>query len=580
MKKFSLRFLALLLCAVSLAAAAALPSSAATLKQYGDDDFTLIAKIPEHSGCYSSQGMAVGEKYIYSAQINGDNDAATITRVDMETGETDTMWSADNRTAYFDFLGHANDMDVVTVDGVEYLTVLTYGGGVVILKVQDTDLQIHGEYVTKRGSNAVSPGSLSVKSVEGSVITFWCRQGTDLLEGKLDLDADTDAIKLVAKYSLNTTAPIIAGKTYNFSGWLGQGIGVVGDMVLVIVTGNHVVETINHSVILGYDLSKATNYRLTKPDLVLYMVSDTYYGLFEVEDCDVGPDGKLYFNINGRRQMNGSSYDGVLRFDAYTFTGREPLVSYRSPSVTAEAGVGGKITPAGYTQVKEGETLRYTIIPDRGYSINGIMVDDKKVETANTYTFSNVRGNHTIRVIFRKSNWNNPFTDVTEDNWFREDVEYVNRLGLMRGTQDTVFSPEMTLTRAQMVTMLWRMAGEPAAKSASFADVPSGLWYSDAVAWAAANGIVGGYSDGNFYPDNALTREQAMAIFHRYAGGGEAGVNYAIYSTSEWAKGDVNWAAEQGLLQDIGTDISDMTAPANRGEVAAYLTRFYLNVIG
>ncbi len=574
MKKPFLRFLALLLCVVSLSAAAAFPSSAA-LKQYNDSDLTEIAKLPESSGCYSSQGMAVGEKYIYAAQVGGDNSIATITRVDRESGKTVKMRDSATGRGYFECLGHANDMDVVTVDGVEYLTVLTYGGGVVVLEVQDTALKLHGEYVTKRGSNTVSPGSLSVKSVEGSVITFLCRQGYDLHYATLDLDADTDEIKLVPKYSLNPTTPVINGKTYNFSGWLGQGIGVVGDMVLVIITGNHVVETINHSIILGYDLSRATSYRLTTPDLVFYIVSDNYYGLFEIEDCDVAPDGKIYFNTNGRRYINGSSDDGVYSFDAYTFKDVKPLVSSRGLSVTAEAGAGGKITPAGLTRVEEGSEMTCTVLPDPGYCIDTVTVNGKQVEAAETYTFSDIRESQTIKVTFK---WANPFADVAEDDWFYDDMKYVYQEGIMRGTGDTVFSPDMTLTRAQMVTMLWRMAGEPSSRVASFSDVPAGQWYSKAVAWASSKKIVEGYGDGKFYPDDALTREQAVAILHRYAGSAEVSVHTAMYLSSDWARDSVSWAADKGLLEDIDTNMVDMTRAANRAEVAAILTRFCLKM--
>ena len=577
MKRPFSRFLALLLCAASLAAAAVFPASAAELKRYGDSDLTEIAELPESNGCYSSQGMAVGEEYIYAVQIGGNNDIATITRVDRESGRTTKMRDAATGRGYFKFLGHANDMDVVKINGVEYLTVLTYGGGVAVLEVQDTMLKLHGEYTTKRGKNTVSPGSLSVKSVEGSVITFLCRQGMELHYATLDLEAETDEIKLIPKYSLNPTTPIIDGKTYDFTGWLGQGIGVVGDMVLVVITGNHVVETINHSIILGYDLSKAASYRLTTPDLVFYIVSDNYYGLFEIEDCDVAPDGKIYFNTNGRRVLNGSSADGIYSFDAYTFTDVKPLVGYGNPTVKAEAGEGGTISPAGTTRVTLGGQVTYTILPERGYRIDTVTVNGMPVEAAGTYTFSNLRENQTIKVTFA---WDNPFTDVTEKDWFYGDVAYVNQQGLMRGTADTVFSPDMTLTRAQMVTMLWRLAGEPSSRVASFKDVPDGQWYSDAVAWAASKKIVEGYGDGYFYPDNALTREQAVAILHRYAGGVDVGVNTALYLSSDWAQGSVSWAAEKGLLSGIGTDMMDMTRTANRAEVAALLTRFCHKVIG
>ncbi len=231
MKKPFLRFLALLLSVASLSAAASFPASA-ELKRYNDFDLTEIAKLPESSGCYSSQGMAVGEEYIYAVQIGGDNSVATVTRVDRESGATVKMKDAATGKKYFEILGHANDMDVVTVDEVEYLTVLTYAGGVAVFEVQDTALKLHGAYTLKRGSNTLSPPSLSVKSVDGSVITFLCKNGREVFFGTLDLDEKTDVIKLVPKYQLDVFKPTIDGKTYDFTGWLSQGIGVVEDMLM------------------------------------------------------------------------------------------------------------------------------------------------------------------------------------------------------------------------------------------------------------------------------------------------------------------------------------------------------------
>ena len=177
-----------------------------------------------------------------------------------------------------------------------------------------------------------------------------------------------------------------------------------------------------------------------------------------------------------------------------------------------------------------------------------------------------------------------PFTDI-EGEWYEEDVKYVYDLGLMNGVNDgTKFAPEMTTTRAMIVTILWRMEDSPATTGAlEFPDVADGMWYTAAIDWASANGIVNGYGDGNFGPEDEVTREQIMAILNRYAqykGWTEdtAVSMVAQYTCSIWAENNVNWADMSGLLADLGVDVTDMTAKASRAELAAYLSRFMQNI--
>ena len=111
-----------------------------------------------------------------------------------------------------------------------------------------------------------------------------------------------------------------------------------------------------------------------------------------------------------------------------------------------------------------------------------------------------------------------PFTDVRKTDWFYSDVEYVYKKGLMAGTGAKDFDPNSQLIRGMIVTILYRMDKEPAVSGASkFADVNASQWYGNAVIWAAANGIVSGYSDTSFGPNDAITREQLAAILYRYA---------------------------------------------------------------
>lgn len=114
---------------------------------------------------------------------------------------------------------------------------------------------------------------------------------------------------------------------------------------------------------------------------------------------------------------------------------------------------------------------------------------------------------------------NKTFKDVSSSDWFYDEVQYVYQKNLMNGTGTSSFSPRDTLTRAMLVTILYRIEGEPSVSySGKFSDVPSGRWYSKAVEWAAAQGIVGGYSNGKFGPEDSVTREQLAAILYRYAG--------------------------------------------------------------
>jgi len=113
--------------------------------------------------------------------------------------------------------------------------------------------------------------------------------------------------------------------------------------------------------------------------------------------------------------------------------------------------------------------------------------------------------------------WVNPFTDVHESDWFFDSVRFAHQNNLFSGTSDTTFSPNMPMTRGMMVTVLHRMAGSPASGSSVFTDVTDDRWYTNAVNWAASNGIVAGYGDGRFGPSDNINREQMAAILYRYA---------------------------------------------------------------
>ena len=176
-----------------------------------------------------------------------------------------------------------------------------------------------------------------------------------------------------------------------------------------------------------------------------------------------------------------------------------------------------------------------------------------------------------------------PFADVSGSDWFYNDVRYVYEKGIMDGTGADRFSPNAPLTRAMIVTILYRMAGSPSVSGSSdFTDVAAGKWFAKAVAWAAANGIVNGYGDSLFGPNDPVTREQLAAILYRYAVyGGMTAVtleeNLGSFADtaqlSAYAIQAMNWAVGQGLINGSGSNLVPK-AQATRAQVAAIIHRY------
>lgn len=174
------------------------------------------------------------------------------------------------------------------------------------------------------------------------------------------------------------------------------------------------------------------------------------------------------------------------------------------------------------------------------------------------------------------------FTDVLTDVWYHDAVDYMLRKELMNGMGEGLFQPDGELTRAQLVVILYRAAGSPAVESDSpFGDVVDGLWYSDAIIWAAENGVVNGVGEGLFAPDNKITREQIATILYRYAKAEPVEEDMLkefsdAVSVSPYALEAMNWAVAEGILN--GADGMLMpTDNATRAQIAAMLMRWMEN---
>lgn len=175
-----------------------------------------------------------------------------------------------------------------------------------------------------------------------------------------------------------------------------------------------------------------------------------------------------------------------------------------------------------------------------------------------------------------------PFTDVPEDAWYYSDVSFVYEDGLMEGVSDTNFLPMGETSRAMVVTVLFRLAGEPSDRGAGFTDVPEGQWFSDAILWAQSAGIAQGRGNGNFVPHAPMTRQEMITVFYRYAlsrglnvsAAADLGLFSDAYAVSDYATAPLSWALAAGIIRGVSETMLQPEGLSNRAQLAAVLGRF------
>ena len=183
------------------------------------------------------------------------------------------------------------------------------------------------------------------------------------------------------------------------------------------------------------------------------------------------------------------------------------------------------------------------------------------------------------------------YQDVSEDAWYYEAVQYTSERNLFRGITETKFGPNLTMNRGMLVTVLYRMEGEPSAEGLthSFTDVPANQYYTDAVAWAASQGLIQGMTEIRFAPEAAVTREQMVTILYRYAGMKDADLTARGDlsgfpdgdQVKDYAKEAFSWAVGAGIIQGAVNGGVTTLAPqsgSTRAQVAAVLMRYLQNV--
>ena len=265
--------------------------------------------------------------------------------------------------------------------------------------------------------------------------------------------------------------------------------------------------------------------------------------------------------------------------------------------ITVDKAAGGTVS-ASAKRASKGSNVTLTVTADSGYVLDELTVTGKNgatlklTEKNGRYTFTMPASAVTVQASFvpveAPQNEGLPFTDITADDWFYDAAEYVYGHNLMSGTTDTTFAPGSATTRGMIVTILYRLEGSPQAggESGAFPDTPVGQYYTDAAAWAAANGIVTGYDNGSFGPNDPITREQLAAILYRYAA--HKGYDTAkradltgfadMDQISGYALEPLAWANAEGLVNGTGDTTMSPGGQATRAQVAVILMRFCENI--
>ena len=400
-----------------------------------------------------------------------------------------------------------------------------------------------------------------------------------------------------------TGTPTAAG-TFNFTVKASNGIGADATKTLSItVVAPTVVSAVDVTVTAPVKnvattnaTSSGTGYSVAStswsPAATTFAASTVYTVSVEVAaDSGYALSSATTFKINGETATVSSlTADAAIItyiFPATASNGGSSGGGVTTRTLSFDTNGGSTIAAVSKTSGSVVSLASYTTTRD-GYTFDGWYSDaalTNKVTSVTLTANTTVYAKWTAIAVTPDS----PFSDVKDSDWFAEDVEFVYEEGLMQGTSTTTFSPYISTTRGMIVTILYRLEGEPTVTgSCPFTDVKSGSYYEKAITWAAANGVVEGYGNGLFGPDANITREQMAAILYRYSvlKGYDVSVgedtNILSYndasSISEYAIPAMQWACGEGLIQGDANNLMP-AGQATRAQVAAILHRFCENIV-
>ena len=297
-------------------------------------------------------------------------------------------------------------------------------------------------------------------------------------------------------------------------------------------------------------------------------------------------DGDFVSEENEYRFLVDGSHQVIGKFSTYTdydYDVYEPTYSIGIPDI---ADGGTVVVTPGFAE--SGSTVKVTVTPYAGYALGRLAITTSNGNEVNSessgdgiYTFTMPASDVTVKATFKKLP--TPFADVPADAWYADSVWYAYYNDLFTGKTATTFAPGDTATRSEIATVLWRMADKPQTDiSLTYNDVAPDKWYSDAVRWATDAGVVTGYDDGMFGPDDPVTREQFAAMLYRFAKYRKADVSVTgeplskfpdAGGTGDWAREAMAWAVDRGIINGSDGKLNPK-GNAVRSQIAAMMERF------
>ena len=236
------------------------------------------------------------------------------------------------------------------------------------------------------------------------------------------------------------------------------------------------------------------------------------------------------------------------------------------------------------SRADKGDTVTITVKPDTGYELDELTVTDKDGDEIkltekddNKFTFKMPGSKVTVEASFKliETEPENPFTDISKSDYFYDAVLWAADKGITSGVTDTLFAPNVSCTRAQMVTFLWRANGSPVVDYAmNFTDVPADAYYADAVCWAVSKGITSGTSATTFAPDMTVTRSQTVTFLYRAAGTpAVSGGSFADVDANAYYADAVAWAVAEGITSGTSATTFSPNAPCTRAQIVTFMYR-------
>ena len=527
------------------------------------------------------------------------SDAESVRNLTSESSGTVTLyaqWTPITYTVAFNANGGDGNMDnqTFTYDVEQGLNVNTFAR---------TDATFVGWSETPDGQIAYADGA-KVKNLtaeDGGTVTLYARWGTISYNVTLNTDGGTINSGSITSYFQGFGAKLPTDVTrtgYIFDGWYddnGSKVTEIGSDATGDKSYTACWTPITYTVAFdanGGDgnMDNQTFTYDVEQSLTANAFTRTGYTFAGWSDA---PDGDILYAdrdaVKNLAAIDGAVVTLYAQWAAKTNPGGVPTYP-----VTVSADIENGAVYVSTSRAPAGSMVTVTIAPDEGYELYGLMITDrngnevKPAKVSDTrYTFKMPTSGVEIWASFRELYTGPlPFTDVAENAWYAEAVRYVYKHGLMDGTSVNTFDPDATTSRAMIATILWRMAGSPVVGGdIGFSDVANGQWYSEAIRWAATEGIVDGYDNGKFGPNDPITREQFAAMLWRYAKSEgydvSVGENSNILSytdaadVSEYAIPAIQWACGTGIINGTGdgSTLSPQDA-ATRAQAAMMLMRF------